>query len=245
MNMAGKCSETVAPDTIRHLLFTGFPHLCGFKFLSITGFEILVSIYIAIQASQPLNNINTSTFIINMPFSSTPISDLLVFEPQIWHDDRGYFYESYTRKTWEAEGIQVDFVQDNQALSMQGVLRGLHYQTGDMAQAKLVRVVAGEVLDVVVDLRPESPSYGKWYSIRLSAENKRQLFVPRGFAHGYLVLSETAEFAYKCDNYYSKAHEGGLRYDDPRLNIDWEFDLTQVLVSEKDKTLPFFSAHRR
>ncbi len=180
-----------------------------------------------------------------MPFSSTPVSDLLVFEPQIWHDDRGYFYESYNRKTWEEAGIAVDFVQDNQARSMQGVLRGLHYQTGAMAQAKLVRVLEGEVLDVVVDLRPESPSYGKWYSIRLSAENKRQLFVPRGFAHGYLVLSETAEFAYKCDNYYSKAHEGGLRYDDPGLNIDWEFDLTQVLVSEKDRTLPFLGAHRR
>ena len=179
-----------------------------------------------------------------MPFISTPIPDLLIFEPQIWHDDRGYFFESYNRKTWEDQGIPVDFVQDNQARSMQGVLRGLHYQTGAMAQAKLVRVVEGEVLDVVVDLRPESPAYGRWYSIRLSAENKRQLFVPRGFAHGYLVLSELAEFAYKCDNYYSKAHEGGLHYDDPKLNIDWEFDLTQVLVSEKDRELPFFGAHR-
>ncbi|MCC6279993.1 MAG: dTDP-4-dehydrorhamnose 3,5-epimerase [Saprospiraceae bacterium] len=179
-----------------------------------------------------------------MPFINTPIPDLLIFEPQIWHDDRGYFFESYNQKTWEDAGVHVDFVQDNQARSMLGVLRGLHYQTGEMAQAKLVRVLEGEVLDVAVDLRPESPTYGQWYSIRLSAENKRQLFVPRGFAHGYLVLSELAEFAYKCDNYYSKAHEGGLRYDDPRLNIDWEFDLTQVLVSEKDRILPFFGAHR-
>jgi dTDP-4-dehydrorhamnose 3,5-epimerase len=199
---------------ITHWRFAGFTHLCGFKFY------------------------------INMPFLNTPIADLLVFEPQIWHDDRGYFFESYNRKTWDDKGISVDFVQDNQARSMQGVLRGLHYQTGSMAQAKLVRVVEGEVLDVAVDLRPESPSYGQWYSIRLSAENKRQLFVPRGFAHGYLVLSELAEFAYKCDNYYSKAHEGGLRYDDPHLNINWEFDLSLVLVSEKDFALPFFGSHR-
>ncbi len=179
-----------------------------------------------------------------MPFLSTPIPDLFLFEPQIWHDDRGYFFESYNLKTWEDAGLTVHFVQDNQARSTKGVLRGLHYQTGDMAQAKLVRVVEGEVLDVAVDLRPDSATYGQWYSIRLSAENKRQLFVPRGFAHGYIVQSETAEFAYKCDNYYSKAHEGGLRFDDPHLNIDWEFDLNQVLVSEKDRELPFFGAHR-
>jgi dTDP-4-dehydrorhamnose 3,5-epimerase len=179
-----------------------------------------------------------------MPFLSTPIPDLLIFEPQVWHDERGYFFESYNRNTWENAGLQVDFVQDNQARSTRGVLRGLHYQTGDMAQAKLVRVVEGEVLDVAVDLRPDSTTYGKWFGVLLSAENKRQLFVPRGFAHGYVVLSETAEFAYKCDNYYSKAHEGGLRYDDPHLNIDWNFNLADVLVSEKDLALPFFGAHR-
>lgn len=179
-----------------------------------------------------------------MPFIHTPIPDLLIFEPQVWLDDRGYFFESYNQKTWEDEGLKVHFVQDNQARSTRGVLRGLHYQTGAMAQAKLVRAVEGEVLDVAVDLRPASPTYGKWYSIRLSAENKRQLFVPRGFAHGYVVLSETAEFAYKCDNYYSKAHEGGLRFDDPTLHIDWEFDLDQVLVSNKDRELPFIGAHR-
>lgn len=180
-----------------------------------------------------------------MAFSATPIPDLIVFEPTVWPDARGYFYESYNQRTWEAAGLNPVFVQDNQARSTRGVLRGLHYQIGSMAQAKLVRVVEGEVLDVAVDLRPDSPTYGQWYTIRLSAENKKQLFVPRGFAHGYLVLSETAEFAYKCDNYYSKAHEGGLRYDDPHLAIDWEFDLSEVLVSEKDLALPFFGEHRR
>lgn len=175
-----------------------------------------------------------------MTFISTPIPDLIVFEPKIWRDERGYFFESYNQRAWEEAGVRAHFVQDNQARSTRGVLRGLHYQTGEMAQAKLVRVIEGEVLDVVVDLRPQSPTQGQWYSIRLSAENKRQMFVPRGFAHGYLVLSDTAEFAYKCDNFYAKGHEGGIRYDDPDLNIDWEFDLDQVLVSEKDLQLPRF-----
>lgn len=173
-----------------------------------------------------------------MPFSTTPIPDLLVFEPAVFRDERGYFFESYNQQVWAAEGVNTAFVQDNQARSTKGVLRGLHYQTGEMAQAKLVRVIEGEVLDVAVDLREHSPTFGQWFSIRLSAENKRQLLVPRGFAHGYLVLSETAEFAYKCDNFYSKAHEGGIRFDDPFLGIDWEFDLSQVLVSEKDLALP-------
>ena len=178
-----------------------------------------------------------------MPFSTTPIPDLLVFEPRIFFDDRGYFFESYNQNTWKEAGLNVEFVQDNQARSTIGVLRGLHYQTGDYAQAKLVRVVEGEVLDVAVDIRPDSPAYGQWFSIRLSAENKKQLFVPRGFAHGYIVLSDTAEFTYKCDNFYSKEHEGGLRYDDPDLDIDWEFDLAQTIVSDKDQQLPFFGKH--
>jgi dTDP-4-dehydrorhamnose 3,5-epimerase len=173
-----------------------------------------------------------------MPFTLTPISGLLVFEPAVFRDERGYFFESYNRRVWEEAGVPADFVQDNQARSTRGVLRGLHYQTGEMAQAKLVRVIEGEVLDVAVDLREDSPTFGQWYGIHLSAENKRQLFVPRGFAHGYVVLSETAEFAYKCDNYYSKAHEGGVRFDDPALAIDWEYDLSKVLVSEKDLALP-------
>jgi dTDP-4-dehydrorhamnose 3,5-epimerase len=179
-----------------------------------------------------------------MPFIQTEIPGLLIFEPQVWPDERGYFYESYNRSTWEAAGLDVDFVQDNQARSTRGVLRGLHYQVEDMAQAKLVRVVEGEVLDVVVDLRVKSPTYGRWLGVLLSTENKRQLFVPRGFAHGYLVLSDTAEFVYKCDNYYSKAHEGGLRFDDPTLQIDWGIPHDQLIVSEKDQALPFFGQHR-
>jgi dTDP-4-dehydrorhamnose 3,5-epimerase len=174
-----------------------------------------------------------------MAFIQTPIEGLIVFEPKVFYDDRGYFFESFNSRVWEEIGVTRPFVQDNQARSTIGVLRGLHFQTGDMAQAKLVRVIEGEVLDVVVDIREGSATYGQWYSIRLSSENKRQMYVPRGFAHGYVVLSETAEFAYKCDNFYSKAHEGGIRYDDPELKIDWEFDLNQVIVSEKDLVLGF------
>ncbi|MDX2280232.1 MAG: dTDP-4-dehydrorhamnose 3,5-epimerase [Saprospiraceae bacterium] len=178
-----------------------------------------------------------------MPFFETPIPGLLIFEPKILQDERGYFFESYNQRTWEEAGVTTRFVQDNQARSTRGVLRGLHYQAGEMAQAKLVRVIEGEVFDLALDLRTDSPTYGQHFGMRLSAENKKQLFVPRGFAHGYLVLSETAEFFYKCDNFYSKAHEGGIRYDDPQLNIDWDFDLSQVLVSDKDKILPFFGNH--
>jgi len=179
-----------------------------------------------------------------MPFSTTPIPGLIIFEPRIFPDERGYFFESYNQRTWAEAGLQANFVQDNQARSTRGVLRGLHYQVGEMAQAKLVRVLEGEVLDVVVDIREDSPTYGQWYSVRLSAENKRQLFVPRGFAHGYVVLSETAEFFYKCDNFYSKAHEGGIRFDDPALAIDWEIDLSEVIVADKDLALPFLGKHR-
>lgn len=180
-----------------------------------------------------------------MPFHTTNIKDLVVFEPRIFKDERGYFYESYNEKTFFENGVTAKFVQDNQARSTYGVLRGLHYQVGEMAQAKLVRVVQGKVLDVVVDLRPDSATYGQWYSIELSDENHLQLFVPRGFAHGYVVLSETAKFVYKCDNFYSKEHEGGLHYNSPELNIDWKIDLSQAIVSEKDIILPNFGAHRK
>lgn len=179
-----------------------------------------------------------------MPLLETPIAGLFIFEPKVLADERGYFFESYNQQTCAEAGVTNVFVQDNQARSTRGVLRGLHYQSGDAAQAKLVRVIEGEVLDVAVDLRLDSDTYGQWYSILLSAENKRQLLVPRGFAHGYLVLSETAEFFYKCDNFYVKAEEGGIRYDDPTLAIDWQFDLSKVLVSEKDKALPNFGQHR-
>lgn len=171
-------------------------------------------------------------------FIKTPIADLLLFQPNVIGDERGYFYESYSKKTFADAGIFADFIQDNQARSIQNVLRGLHFQTHEFAQAKLVRCTEGAVLDVAVDLRPDSATYAQWFSIVLSAENHTQLFVPRGFAHGYTVLTETAVFQYKCDNLYSKAHEGGIRYNDPTLAIDWQIDLAQAIISEKDKAQP-------
>lgn len=178
-----------------------------------------------------------------MPFYPTGIPDLQIFEPQVWEDERGYFFEAFNEKTFAAAGIQRSFVQDNQARSSYGVLRGLHYQLPPFAQAKLVRVLEGEVLDVALDLRMDSPTYGQHYSVVLSAKNKKQLYVPRGFAHGYLVLSATAEFFYKCDNFYSKAHEGGIIYNDPQLNINWQIDPSAILLSPKDKLLPEFGKH--
>jgi dTDP-4-dehydrorhamnose 3,5-epimerase len=180
-----------------------------------------------------------------MPFIETGFEGLVVFEPKVWSDDRGYFFESYNFDVFRAAGVNATFVQDNQARSTYGVLRGLHYQVGAFAQAKLVRVFEGEVLDVVVDIREGSATYGQSYSVLLSAENKRQFFVPRGFAHGYVVLSPTAEFFYKCDNFYSKAHEGGLAYNDPQLNIDWQIDISKALLSEKDLVNPNLGAHRK
>ncbi len=180
-----------------------------------------------------------------MPFLETSIPGLIIFEPQIWGDPRGYFYESYHQKTFREAGINDTFVQDNQARSTRGVLRGLHYQFGPFAQSKLVRVTEGEVLDVVVDIREASPAYGKWLSFRLSAENKRQLFVPRCFAHVYVVLSDTAEFFYKCDNFYSKGHEGSIAFDDPHLKIDWQIDLKETALSDKDLKNPRFGEHIR
>ncbi len=178
-----------------------------------------------------------------MPFTTTEFPGLVVFEPRVFGDERGYFFESFNQKIFEEAGITRPFIQDNQARSTFGVLRGLHFQKGDSAQAKLVRVLEGKVLDVVVDLRVGSPTYGKSYGIELSAENKLQLYVPRGFAHGYVVLSETAEFFYKCDNFYSKADEGGLIYNDPALKIDWGINFTEALLSDKDKVLPTLAEH--
>lgn len=180
-----------------------------------------------------------------MTFTKTPIPGLLLFEPRVLEDSRGYFFEAFNARGFADAGIEASFVQDNQARSSYGVLRGLHYQVGDHAQAKLVRVLSGEVLDVVVDLREDSPHYGRSYKVRLSAANRLQLFIPRGFAHGYAVLSPTAEFFYKCDNYYARDYEGGIRFDDPTLQIDWELPDTDVILSEKDKSLPVFEAHRR
>lgn len=178
-----------------------------------------------------------------MPFLETPILDLLVFEPKVWGDDRGYFYESFNAQTFEEAGIKNNFVQDNQSKSVRGVLRGLHYQRGEHSQAKLVRVISGEVLDVAVDIREGSPTYGQHFTILLSEENKRQLFVPKGFAHGFVVLSETAEFFYKCDNFYNKESEGGLLWNDPTLNIDWKIEADKVLLSDKDKINPTLGKH--
>ncbi len=169
----------------------------------------------------------------------TPLEGLLILEPRIFNDDRGYFFESFNSNTFKtATGLDIDFVQDNQARSTINVLRGLHYQNAPHAQTKLIRVLEGAIWDVVVDLRKDSATYGRWYGVELSAENKRQFLVPRGFAHGYSVLTETAEVFYKCDDFYSKEDEGGLYYADPELSIDWKIDLADAIVSEKDKVQP-------
>ncbi len=174
-----------------------------------------------------------------MNFTPTKLDGCFVIEPKIFNDERGYFLESFNENTFQKGiGQQVHFVQDNQSFSTKGVLRGLHYQTGDHAQAKLVRVLQGEVLDVAVDMRPNSKTYGEHVSVLLSAEKQNQFFIPRGFAHGFLVLSETATFFYKCDNFYNKESEGGIIYNDNSLKIDWQFPLNELIISEKDATLP-------
>lgn len=173
-----------------------------------------------------------------MPFITTDIPNLLVYEPRVFEDSRGYFFESYNAQTFTAEGVEMQFVQDNQAKSCYGVIRGLHYQLPPHAQTKLVRALQGTILDVAVDLRVGSPTYGKVFTIELSAENKKQLLVPKGFAHGYSVLSETAEVMYKCDAFYNKASEGGLHYACPTLNIDWKVPAHNAIVADKDLVNP-------
>jgi dTDP-4-dehydrorhamnose 3,5-epimerase len=175
-----------------------------------------------------------------MTITPTPIEGLIVLTPRIFNDDRGYFFESFNEASFNAAvGYQVQFVQDNQSFSTKGVLRGLHLQKGRHAQSKLVRVTQGEVLDVAVDLRKGSATYGQHYSVLLSADIHNQFFIPRGFAHGFIVLSDTAVFQYKCDNYYNKQAEGGLHYADPDLAINWSLPQDELLVSEKDMELPF------
>ena len=174
-----------------------------------------------------------------MSFLTTGFSGLLVFEPRVFEDNRGYFFESYNQRILSGEGIEINFVQDNQASSSFGVVRGLHFQKEPHAQTKLIRVLSGKIIDAVVDIRKNSPTYGKAYSVLLSAENKKQLLVPKGFAHGYSVISETAEVFYKCDEFYHKESEGGLAWNDPRLQIDWKIPADKILVSDKDKLLPF------
>lgn len=178
-----------------------------------------------------------------MKLVPTPLAGCFVIEDQFFGDERGYFFESFNQKTFEAAtGQSVNFVQDNQSMSKRGVLRGLHFQQHEHAQAKLVRVLQGSVLDVVVDIRKGSATYGQTFSIELTESNHKQLFVPRGFAHGFLVTSETAVFFYKVDNYYNKASEQGIMYNDPQLAIDWGMDAAEFLLSEKDQQLPYLQA---
>ena len=172
-----------------------------------------------------------------MTIITTPIKDLLILEPRVFEDDRGYFYETFNNKTFKENGLDYTFVQSNESYSTYGTIRGLHFQKGEYAQAKLVRVVEGEVLDVAVDLREESDTYGMHFAIKLSGENKKQLLIPRGFAHGFSVLSETAIFSYQCDNYYNKNSEGGINYADPFLDIDWLVDKNKIAISVKDMDL--------
>lgn len=176
-----------------------------------------------------------------MKVFNTPINECIVIEPKVFFDERGYFFESFNERVFEGKtGLNVRFIQDNQSKSSKGVLRGLHYQRGEYQQAKLVRVLQGEVLDVVLDLRKDSSTYGKHFTQVLSDENFTQVYIPRGCAHGFIVKSETAIFSYKCDNVYNKESEGGIIYNDPSLGIDWEYDLNEVIVSDKDKDLPLF-----
>ncbi|CAN5244942.1 dTDP-4-dehydrorhamnose 3,5-epimerase [soil metagenome] len=176
-----------------------------------------------------------------MPFIKTEFPGLLVFEPAVWEDARGYFFESYNEYTFNAEGASMKFVQDNQAKSSYGVIRGLHFQLNPYSQTKLIRVLSGNIIDAVVDIRKNSPTYGKSFAIELSAENKTQLLVPQGFAHGYSVISETAEVLYKCDQFYSKQSEGGIAYNDPALHIDWRINESDALISDKDTNNPLLS----
>ena len=173
-----------------------------------------------------------------MPFIPTKIKDVVIFEPRIFTDDRGYFFETYNEKLFNDNGITAKFVQDNQSKSSYGVIRGLHFQKGEHAQAKLVRVLQGSVLDVAVDLRAGSQTYGNYVAVELSDVNNLQLFIPRGFAHGFSVLSRTAVFAYKCDNLYCKESEGGIDCNDPDLGIDWQIPAEDRVLSEKDKLHP-------
>lgn len=173
-----------------------------------------------------------------MNISKTKIPDVLIIEPKVFGDERGFFYESYNHKKFEqAVGKEVNFVQDNHSKSTKGVLRGLHFQKAPYAQGKLVRCVVGEVFDVAVDIRENSDTYGQWVGIILSAENKRQLWIPEGFAHGFLVLSETAEFLYKATNYYHPESEGGIIWNDKNISIDWPIDNDNIILSQKDMAL--------
>lgn len=172
-----------------------------------------------------------------MKIETTPIKDLLIINPSVYNDERGYFYESYNQRFLRDKGIYTNFVQDNQSYSTKNVLRGLHFQT-IAPQAKLVRCVVGEVYDVVVDLRKSSETYKQWYGVKLSDENKKMMFVPKGFAHGFVTLSDYAIFQYKCDELYMPTADAGVNFKDEELNIDWLVDINELIISEKDRVLP-------
>lgn len=175
-----------------------------------------------------------------MKIIETGLPGLLVIEPRVFEDNRGYFFESYHLERYAEKGMKQPFIQDNESKSVKGVVRGLHYQLGDSAQAKLVRVVQGSVYDVAVDLRKGSPTFGKWFGLEINENNKKQLFIPRGFAHGFSVLSETAIFTYKCDNVYDKSAERSINPFDVNLAIDWKVEKNSAVVSEKDLVAPSF-----
>ena len=176
-----------------------------------------------------------------MKIEETKLRGCFIIQPNIFEDNRGVFFERFSQQLFQkSTNIKVNFVQDNQSISHKNVLRGLHYQSGNYAQAKLVRVVKGKVFDVAVDIRKESSTFGKHISIELSEHNNKQLFIPKGFAHGFVVLSDTAIFSYKCDNYYNKESERGIIYNDKTLNIDWRINKNELIISEKDKILPTF-----
>lgn len=179
-----------------------------------------------------------------MEIIQTPIQGLLIIKPRVFEDERGYFYESFNRKKFADLGVHIDLCQDNQSKSSYGVVRGLHYQLHPYSQSKLVSAIRGTVWDVAVDLRKDSPTFGQWYGIELSEENKLQFLIPKGFAHGFSVLSEMAVFSYKCDEYYNPQSEAGIIYNDVSLNVDWKIPLDKAIVSDKDKILPSFQEAR-
>jgi dTDP-4-dehydrorhamnose 3,5-epimerase len=172
-----------------------------------------------------------------MKIETTPIKDLIIINPSVYEDNRGYFFESYNQRFFREQGIYTNFVQDNQSISVKGVLRGLHFQK-IAPQAKLVRCIVGEVYDVVVDLRKSSETYKKWFGVKLSEDNMKMMFVPKGFAHGFVTLSDVAVFHYKCDELYMPSADGGIIYNDPEINIDWGVDVSQLIMSDKDRVLP-------
>jgi dTDP-4-dehydrorhamnose 3,5-epimerase len=176
-----------------------------------------------------------------MEFIEQDIKDVWVIQPVVYNDNRGYFFEAFKKDIFEKHIGKIDFIQDNESKSSYGVLRGLHFQKGNYSQAKLVRVIKGKVLDVAVDIRKDSPTFGKYISVILSEENKKQFFIPRGFAHGFAVLSEEAIFTYKVDNIYMPQAEAGIIYNDPQININWEININDIILSEKDKSLPLLN----